>query len=1011
MLYDENGAFVGIDPTMSIELEEGQLIFSDGVPKKIAHAVHIGPDTYKCTFEDGTSEVIMHYGTPRHSGRYPWGSGDNPYQRNESFLGRVENLKKAKDENGKKMFTEKQIAEAMGMNTSELRKRVSLANAENRAYLAAEAKRLKEKGMSTSAIARRMGRNESSVRLLLDEGVSERMSANARNAQILKDRLNEEDGTYVQVGRGSEYYLGGVSSTSLNNTLALLQKEGYTLHDIPVEQLGTGKTTTVKVLAKPGVEWKEIMNNKDKIKLPVDIYAEDGGTQLRKVEPYQSIDSSRILVNYAETGGAEKEGVIELRRGVPDLDLGRNHYAQVRILVDGDRYMKGMAMYADDLPDGVDIRFNTMKSNTKPLRDILKETKSADHENPFGANIKPEEDLTKAQRHYIGEDGKEHLSALNIVKEEGDVNKWSRNLASQFLSKQSPELAKQQLKLAYDISKAELDEIASYDNPTVKAKMLEDFAGRCDSDAVHMQAAALPRQKTAFILPLDNVGDTEIYAPRFKDGEQVALVRYPHAGGFEIPILTVNNNNAKAKSIIGDAIDAVGINKTAADRLSGADFDGDTALVIPVDNLKLKATANKRPPAYESLEGFDDKAAYPGYPGMHVMTSHQKGVEMGKITNLITDMTFSGATDEEICRAVKHSMVVIDAEKHKLDFRRSERENGIAELRAKYQPEGGASTLLSRSTSDIRVTQRKEKAPSKMSPEELERYKNGEVVWEYTTKPKTRTDFPRSSMTKEEKKLWDSGDEGQKQVRAAMYADGRAKRVQYIPQETSTKGAEYGPYDPEHPLVSGGSRDKTTRIEQIYGDHAIAMKDLARQARKLAREQVEPARDPEATKRYSAEVASIEAKLAIAKKNAPLERQAQLLANEKMKQILYNNPELKKDNEHLKRERGRQLDYYRKLVGAKKLIIGSKDNPLTDREWEAIQNRAVSKTTLRGVLANADMGRIRELAMPKVKTGIPAAKLSRAKNMMSKGYTRAEIADMLDIPEGKLVYAMENGDL
>lgn len=1006
MFYDENGAFYGVDPTMVTEIEPGTVIFSDGVPKVVTHAIHIGPDTYKCTFEDNTSEVVMHYGTPRHSGRYPWGSGDNPYQRNDSFLRRVDELKKAKDENGKKIFTEKQIAESMGMNTSELRKQISLANAENRAYVAAEAKRLKEKGMSTSAIARRMGRNESSVRLLLDEGVSDRMSKSARNAQILKDRLNEEDGTYIQVGRGTEYYLGGASSTSLNNTLALLKKEGYTVHDIPVEQLGTGKTTTVKVLAKPGVEWKEIMNNKSGIKLPVDIYTEDGGTEFRKVEPYKSISRDRVMINYAEDGGVDKDGVIELRRGVPDLDLGRNHYAQVRILVDGNKYLKGMAMYADDLPPGVDIRFNTNKHKDKSFDEVLKDAYEKGEDNPFGANIKPEEDLTKAQRHYIDENGQEQLSALNIVKEEGDVNKWSRNLASQFLSKQPPKLAEQQLKLAYDISKSEFDEIASYENPTVKAKMLEDFAGRCDSDAVHLQAAALPRQKTAFILPLDNVGDTEIYAPRFRDGEQVALVRYPHAGGFEIPIFTVNNNNAKAKSVIGDAIDAVGINKTAADRLSGADFDGDTVLVIPVDNLKLRASANKRSSAFQSLEGFDPKEEYKGYPGMHVMTDHQKGVEMGKITNLITDMYAGGAPDEELCRAVRHSMTVIDAKKHKLDFRRSERENRIPELREKWQPNGGASTLLSRTTSDIRVNQRKEKAPSKMTPEELERYKNGEIVWEYSTKPKRVPDY-KASMTKEEKELWDSGPEGQKEVKARLYAEGRVKYRESIPTITSTKGAENDPYK----LVSGGSREKTTDIERIYADHALAMKDLARQARKLAREQVEPPRDPEATKRYSAEVASIEAKLQIAKKNAPLERQAQLLANEKMRTILYNNPELKKDKEHYKREKGRQLDYYRRLVGAKKLIIGSKDNPLTEREWEAIQNRAVSKTTLRGVLANADMGRVRQLAMPKVKTGIPQAKLSRAKNMLNKGYTRAEIADMLDIPEGKLVYAMENGDL
>lgn len=959
--------------------------------------------------DDDIYERIMHYGTPRHSGRYPWGSGDNPYQRNESFLGRVDQMKKAKDANGNKLFTEKQIAESMGMNTSELRKQISLANAENWAYKRSEISRLKEKGLSNSAIGRRMGMSESTIRSMLNEGVTERMSKSAKNAQVLKDRLNEEEGTYIQIGHGTEYYLGNVTSSSLSNTIELLKKEGYTVHDIPVEQLGTGKTTTVRVLAKPGTEWKEVMNNKDKIKLPVDIYTENDGNDIRKVEPYQSVDSSRIKIAYPSEGGDKKDGVIELRRGVDDISLGQNNYAQVRILVDGTHYLKGMAMYADDLPDGIDIRFNTSKKDGTPVfktpgeKDSVLKPIKEDQENPFGANIKPEKELTKAQRHYIGEDGQEHLSAINIVKEEGDVNAWSRTLASQFLSKQAPALAKQQLKVAYDDAKAEFDELCTCDNPTVKAKMLNDFAGQCESDAVHMQAAALPRQSTKFLLPLTNVKENEIYAPGYSDGEQVALVRYPHGSVSEIPILTVNNNNKLAKSTIGDAIDAVGIHPKAAERLSGADFDGDTAIVIPTSNVKI---ASK--PQFEALKGFDPKKEYEGYDGMHVMTSHQKGVEMGKVSNLITDMTVQGASDSEICRALKHSMVVIDAEKHKLDFRRSERENNIAELREKYQPEGGASTLLSRSTSDVRVGQRKEKAPSKMSADELERYKNGEIIYEYTGKTRKITDFPKSKMTKEEKQMWNSGDpEQQKQVRAAMYSDGRVKVTENVIQEKSTKGAENDPYK----LVSGGSREKTTQIERIYADHALAMKDLARQARKEARAQVEQDRDPAATKKYAAEVASIEGKLAIAKKNAPLERQAQLIANHKMESVLYSHPELKQDKEHYKREKSRQLEAARDTVGAKKLQIGSSKNPLTDKEWEAIQAKAVSKTTLRGVLANADMSRVRELAIPKTKTGISDAKLARAKRMLANGYSRADIAAQLDISEGKLVYAMESGQL
>ena len=38
---------------------------------------------------------IVHYGMPRRSGRYPWGSGDNPYQRSKDFISQYEELKKS----------------------------------------------------------------------------------------------------------------------------------------------------------------------------------------------------------------------------------------------------------------------------------------------------------------------------------------------------------------------------------------------------------------------------------------------------------------------------------------------------------------------------------------------------------------------------------------------------------------------------------------------------------------------------------------------------------------------------------------------------------------------------------------------------------------------------------------------------------------------------------------------------------------------------------------------------
>lgn len=949
---------------------------------------------------------LRHYGTPRHSGRYPWGSGDNPYQRNADFVGQVRKLRD-------RGMTDTQIAYGMNMNTSDFRKKLANANAEIRAYEVSEMWRLKEKGLSRSAIARRMGINESTLRGYENKAIEQRMTKTARNAELLKKAVDEKG--YIDVGAGIEHHLA-ITKHSLGNALDMLKKEGYVVLDVYYEQLGTGKRTTVKTLCPPGTEWKDVMAHRDQIRPPVNIYSEDGET-LRPIEPPVNVSSNRVAVRYAEDGGDQKDGMIELRRGVEDISLGKARYAQVRIAVDGSHYIKGMATYSDNLPDGVDILFNTNKSKSVPMinkddpdHSVLKPMKrdkngDIDYSNPFGANIKDDDDdLIRAQRHYIGEDGKEHLSALNIVSEEGTWSTWSRNLPSQFLSKQPTKLAKQQLDLAYKLAEEEFNEIASYDNPTVRAKLLEDFAGRVDSDAVHLKAAALPRQATCVILPLTNTSDTEIYAPQFRDGEQVALVRFPHTGHFEIPVLTVNNNNKEAQRIFGtNPIDAVGINATVAKRLSGADFDGDTALVLPITGVNIKATANNRSKAFKSLEDFDPQKMFPKYDGMHIMTDQEKGQEMGSVSNLITDMILKGATDSEICRAVKHSMVVIDAKKHELDYKRSEQEFGIPELKARYQggERRGASTLISRSTSDMYVDERKPKAFSKMTDEEKQRYLEGELIWTPTNRTKRVSDPVKKMLTEDERDILENGSEGEKRLlKRKLFAEGKMATKDKVVQEKVKKGAEYDPYE----LVSRNELGQTTRMEATYAEYASRMKDLAKRARAMARNEEDIPYDPKAREEYRQEYDQLKNAISIAERNSPLERQAQLIANTKFATIKYNNPDM--DKEHLKREKGRQLDYARRTVGAKKKSIGTAENPLTERMWEAISKGAITPTMLKRVLLNADMGRVRELAMPKTRTELPPAKLSMARQMLKNGYSQADVCDMLDISRSKLVSAI-----
>lgn len=867
------------------------------------------------------TDELYHYGIKRRSGRYPWGSGAKKSRNASDFLSTVDVLEK----DG---FNEKQIAEYFGLQTKQLRAYKSNAHNEVRAAKAAMALRLKDKGYSNSEIGRRMGINESSVRSLLDPAISMRKNASTNTAEMLEKEIASKK--YIDVGGGVENQIG-VSRNTLDNAVEQLRAKGYTYHYLKVEQLGTGKFTSIKVLAAPDVTYKEVKDNQSKVTSP-GFYSEDLGQTVVGIKPPSSISSKRILVNYGDQGGSDKDGVIELRRGIKDLDLGAARYAQVRVAVDGTHYLKGMAMYSDDIPKGYDVIFNTNKNSSTPKMDVFKKMKD-DPENPFGATIR--------QKTYIGKDGKEHLSALNIVNEEGDWNTWKKTLSSQMLSKQSTALAKKQLKLAYDIKKEEFDEICSLKNPVIKKCLLDKFADNCDSSAVHLKAAGLPRQASKVILPFPEMKDSEIYAPSYRNGEKVVLIRYPHGGTFEIPELVVNNkSNKKAKGLIGNAQDAVGINPRVAERLSGADFDGDTVLVIPVGKVKIKTSA-----PLKGLKNFDPKVAYPGYPGMPKPGEKGSGFDkqgkMGDISNLITDMTIKGAPADDIAAAVRHSMVVIDAEKHNLNWRQSYLDNGIANLKAKYQgaSNAGASTLISRAKGDKRVPKRKDG---------------------YKVDPETgRKIFTETGETYEK---------NGKQV----------VRLQKSSKMYETEDA--------YSLSSG------TAMENTYADHANKLKALANSARKTSLTTKPIPYSPEAKAKYRQEVDSLNAKLNIALKNRPLERKAQLLANERVKLVRQNNPDMDKDD--IKKLKNQALTQARLQTGASKK---ARLVDITDREWEAIQSGAISTNKLSQIIQNSDLDILKQRSMPRESRGISDAKRARAKILESNGYTLAEIADSLGV--------------
>lgn len=905
---------------------------------------------------------LMHYGTPRHSGRYPYGSGDNPYQHVKGFMGNYRELKS-------KGVKEKDIAKYFGMNSSQLRDKIAIENMKESIARYEMIQTRVDKGItSPTKISRETGIPEGTIRDYIKRGspVDTRIKT---TADTLADAVNKNK--YVNVGEGVNFYLG-ITEDKLKKSLAYLSAKGYQVTTVNIPQAGADRQyTPMKVLTKEGLSKRDIFDNRDKIKM-VGQHSEDGGLSYQNREPIVNIDRKRIFVRYGDQGGKEKDGTIELRRNVPDLDLGRSHYAQVRIGVEGGLYMKGMALYSDDIPKGYDVVYNTNKKSGAPDKDIKDEngfvTKSGvfkkqkdpssrgyDPSNPFGSSVKGDEELITVPSHYEDKEGNKHKSALNICREEGDWSQWKKNLPSQFLSKQDPQLARKQLDLAIAEKRNEFDDIKSLTNPVIKKELLKDFADECDSAAVHLKAAALPRQRTHVILPDPNMKENEIYAPNYEHGEEVVLIRFPHEGIFEIPRLRVNKHVPSAEAVIGkNAKDAVVINSKVAETLSGADFDGDTVLVIPTKNNNIKASDSykKTDKAIEKLRSYDPDALYPPNPNVKPWKKggSQEHRQMGEISNLITDMTLQQAPLDEVVRATMYSMLIIDVAKHHYDYKKAYNDLGIDILKRKYQKHkdddkyGGAATLISKAKGIQYVHKRKDNY--RIDPE------TGEKIW--IEKPQLidyKTGLPK--VDKEGNPVYG------KQKSTKMY---------------EAKDA--------YELSSGHV------IESVYADYANAMKAMGNEARKEFLATEPNKRSPEAVKVYSKQVESLERKLIDAKKNAPLERQAQALASKKV-ELIEQEEDLTKEEK--KKEKNKAITYARIVTGAKKHQIY-----IDDDEWKAIQAGAVSPSRLLDIWSNADQDRAKELALPKERNKLSDAKIALISKMAGR-YSNQEIADQLGV--------------
>lgn len=882
-------------------------------------------------------DTLQHYGILRRSGRYPWGSGGTQNIRNKTYLDMIKDLRS-------QGMTDAQIAEGFStkehpLSSKNIRAAYTIALNQQKQARISQAQRLKDKGWGYSAIGRRMNLNESSVRALLAPGEKEKVDILTATANMLKRQVDEKG--MIDVGHGVHLGLPagstGISKGKFDVAVAMLQEQGYNVHYIPQPQQTTSNKTNQKILTKPDITWTDAAKNKSQIRL-IEEHSEDHGrTWIPDFKPPTSISSRRIEVRYKEDGGDKEDGMIFLRRGAKGLDLGKSSYAQVRIAVDGTHYLKGMAAYRDDLPAGKDIVFNTNKGRSRNKLDVMKEMEknedgSINLENPFTSSIKRQS------------------GHLNIVNEEGRWDEWSRNLSSQMLSKQSPELAKQQLAMTYEKRKNDFDAIMKLTNPSVRKRLLETFADETDSSAVHLQAASLPRTNNKVILPVNSVKPNQIYAPGYHNGERVALIRHPHGGTFEIPELTVNNKNPDARNILGSsAVDAVAIHHSVAQRLSGADFDGDHVLVISNNNKTIKTT-----PALEGLKDFDPQT-YKRDPstGIPKISPKTKQTQMGVVSNLITDMTIKGAGPDDLARAIKHSMVVIDSEKHDLDYRRSAIEHGIQNLKNTYQKTpgskgpGGASTLISRARSDLRGPELKLRPASEGGP--IDRATGRKV---YVPSGKTRKD-PRT------------GERIPKQ-----------QRVDRLSMEPDA-----------HRLVSepGG-----TRIERVYANHSNQLKSLANQARKETLTIQTIKKSPSAEQTYAREVASLKAQLNLSKKNAPLERNAQRLAEHVSSQRIRARPDM--DHEEKRKIRAQTLEEMRVRTGAKKYQID-----ISPSEWDAIQAGALAPSVLDQVLTASKLETVKKLATPRVSKLMTSSKIARAQSMIAAGYTQAEVAAHLGV--------------
>lgn len=941
--------------------------------------------------EEGREIILKHYGVKRRSGRYPW----------DPLLHLPKNYKfiEERDELKKRGFSDNEIAKHMGLSTTVYRSKVTIAKEELKQYNMQRIAKLQSEGMIIDDIAKTIGTTGQTVRNYIDEMNNPNKSVRAQRVQTeavadsLKDAVKRSK--YVDVGKGVEVQMG-ISKEKLKAGLnALVESGEYEVHSLRIAQVtDKNNSTPVKVLTEAGVERRDIYKNMDKIR-PVQEFALDGDTRMfQQMERPKSIGWDRVHIRYAipegqkghgtNDDGSTMDGAMFLRPGVKDLNLGKASYAQVRIAVGDTHYLKGMALYGTEemfknVPKGTDIIFNTNKTKDKAPEDVLKPLKKnpeggapIDGPNPFGATVKRQNTLVDSKGNVVykkdvtDRNGNKvpEIGSVNIVNEEGDWASWSKTLSSQFLSKQPTTVVHERLKATIKQIDDEYASIQKVNNPVIKKQLLDSFSSDLESKQVHMKAAAPKGFQGHVILPVPDMKENEIYAPNYKNGERVVLVRYPHGGRFEMPELTVNNNSVARKMISKNSPDAVGIHPKVAAKMSGADFDGDTAYLIPNNKGKFK-TAN----SLKELANFDPNM-YQDKPGtFKPMDKKFQQTTMGVVSNLITDMTLQGAPTSEIARAVKHSMVVIDAEKHKLNYKRSAEENGIDALMKRYM-----SHIDRIKYGELeRYNPKTRKIDKVIDPAVLKKDLTPEKEWISAStiisrhKQKVITDGyqveipdPKSSSGKT-KMVW------------------RNKKETFVVNMVEDANIFLGP--------------NATKTEHHYADYVNELKAYKKKVDAESAGIKMPTRDPKAAKIYAEEVLSMKDKVNDVKVNRIKERQAQRMAEVASKAEIARRSE----DEVLKKEDISRIK--QQALNKARSQVGSARNPvkITDDEWDAIQANAVSGTLLKELVSFMDDSQLKALATPRPNTVMTESRKNKAKALLANGYTISQVAEALGV--------------